>query len=129
MRELLGRETVDVNAPDNDGSTPLIYASRSGQFEVVQTLLNASSINTNAVDKNGSTPLMLASARGHSDVVKLLLRCSDVDKTKREDNTKNALDLTEGENSETIGYHDQTLQGQDDTCQSTISSEQEVLDR
>lgn len=63
---------VDVNAPDADGTAPLIYASCFGHSDVAVALLDAGA----EVDKRDSsnwTSLMWATANHHRDVVEILL--------------------------------------------------------
>ncbi len=55
------------------GVRALTEASKYGQFEVVQLLLE-NGADVDAANKKGSTPLMLASERGRVDVVRLLLQ-------------------------------------------------------
>jgi ankyrin repeat protein len=64
---------VDVNAPDDNGYTPLMIAARCGHADIVQTLLDKGA-DVDAVDAtHGLTALMLASKAGKPDVVKLLV--------------------------------------------------------
>ncbi|KAI9884555.1 MAG: hypothetical protein M1823_003650 [Watsoniomyces obsoletus] len=63
---------VDVNAPDEDGTAPLIYASCFGHQEVVQALLNAGA-NVDIQDGNQWSPLMWAMTNRHKAIAKMLL--------------------------------------------------------
>ena len=67
-----------MNTSDRRGLTPLIWASASGNAELVRQLLESGA----AVDRranDGTTALMLASANGFTEVVRaLLLRGADV---------------------------------------------------
>ena len=71
VRSLLTSKTVDVNARDEQGNTPLIEAARGGHDEVVQTLL-AAKADARAKNRDGKTALMLASEGGHDQVVRIL---------------------------------------------------------
>ena len=62
-----------VDAKDEVGSTPLIYASGYGLKEVVAALIEAEA-NINVEGNEGVTPLCVASHEGHLEVVKELLR-------------------------------------------------------
>ncbi|MDR1740449.1 MAG: ankyrin repeat domain-containing protein [Synergistaceae bacterium] len=76
---------VDVNAKDEDGLTPLMYAVRdSGDPEVVSALLKAGA-DVNAKDNTGRTPLTYANTSG---VIHVLLGAgAEVDARDEEGNT------------------------------------------
>ncbi|KAJ9055747.1 hypothetical protein DSO57_1000605 [Entomophthora muscae] len=63
---------IDVDAKDEEGSTPLIYAACFGYYEVAKALVKAGA-SVNVQDKNGWPPLMWAMSNKHEDIVKLLL--------------------------------------------------------
>ena len=65
------RAKANVNAEDDDGSTPLHEAAYNGHAAVVAQLLQAKA-NPIAVDKHGDTPAKNAESQGHSDLAKLL---------------------------------------------------------
>jgi ankyrin repeat protein len=62
---------ADVNARDNDHSTPLHFAARNGRVEVVHVLLEHGA-NVAAEDEDGTTASQLASKKGHEEITKLL---------------------------------------------------------
>ena len=64
---------VDINHKNNEGKTPLMIASSSGQKEVVQTLLETETVNVNQQDNEGQTALMFSTASNHTDISKELL--------------------------------------------------------
>ncbi|EAY05115.1 ankyrin repeat protein, putative [Trichomonas vaginalis G3] len=57
-----------MEAKDDDGNTPLIYASCNGNIEGVDSLISAGA-NIEAKNNNGFTPLIIASKRGQLEVV------------------------------------------------------------
>ena len=61
-----------VNEKDNEGRTPLMFASAYGHSSIVQVLLDAGA-DVNAKANNGSTALVGASWNGHTDTVQVLL--------------------------------------------------------
>lgn len=71
VRSLLNSPGVNVNARDENGSTPLIEAARNGHDGVVEALLIARA-DVKAKDERGKTALMYASEGGHTESVKLL---------------------------------------------------------
>ncbi|MCJ1310678.1 hypothetical protein MMC25_004344 [Agyrium rufum] len=66
------KELIDINAADEEGTAPLIYASCFGHHEVVTTLLGAGA-DVNRQDRNQWTPLMWAMTNRHQDIAKILL--------------------------------------------------------
>ncbi len=68
----LVNQGVDVNAPDERGSTPLHYAV-CGQPDMVRLLLlNGANLETR--DQEGFTPLHIALLRRNCETVRLLVR-------------------------------------------------------
>ncbi|KAG2211706.1 hypothetical protein INT47_008803 [Mucor saturninus] len=85
---------------DEDGSTPLIYASCFGKLEVVQYLLQAGA-KVDVQDKIGWTALMWATTNGHSQIVKLLLESSASSDTKSISG-RTIFDLVDVENQKMV---------------------------
>lgn len=77
-------EFIDVNAKDEEGSSPLIYAACFGYTDVAKALV-AGKADVNLQDKNGWPPLMWAMNNKHEDIVKVLLENGASPSTK---NTK-----------------------------------------
>jgi len=75
---LLGREDVNPNDPDNFGLTPLHYAAKQGNIQIVNYLLNWNDMNPDTGSRLGHTPLLATGESRHFDVVKLLLQREDV---------------------------------------------------
>ncbi len=63
---------ADVNAPDQEGFTPMHLAIRHSHVQIVQLLLDREA-NVNAVADNGQTPLFFAAYYSRTDLVSLLL--------------------------------------------------------
>ena len=63
---------VDVNAKDEDGGTPLLYATLSGHKEVAELLI-AKGADVNAKNEDGHTPLHYAAVMGHKEIAELLI--------------------------------------------------------
>jgi len=64
---------AEVDAKDDGGMTPLMWASEEGHFDVVQALLTKGADVNAKTFENGMTPLMWASEEGHLDVVQVLI--------------------------------------------------------
>jgi len=62
-----------VNLSNDDGFSALQYASKLGDLETVQCLLNFRA-DVDAKNKFNQTPIMLAARNGHSEVTEILLR-------------------------------------------------------
>ena len=61
----------NVNAKDDKGNTPLMFASAIGHQSIVKTLLQAGA-DVRAKTNDGWTPLMIASHMGHQSVIEVL---------------------------------------------------------
>jgi len=69
VKQILARETVDINHPSTDGSPPLWIASQNGHINTVRTLLANKFIDPNAQHtKKGTSPLFAAVASGHLEI-------------------------------------------------------------
>jgi alpha-galactosidase len=63
---------ANVNATDNNQSTPLMQAAAAAPVEVVRLLLDKGA-DIHARDKSGFSPLLVAAYAGHLETVQLLL--------------------------------------------------------
>ena len=54
---LPARDDINPDKPDNNGQTPLLWASLNGHEEVVRLLLARDDVNPDKLDNNGRTPL------------------------------------------------------------------------
>ncbi|KAK3387103.1 hypothetical protein B0H63DRAFT_149443 [Podospora didyma] len=66
------REFVDVNAPDDEGTPALIYASCFGHESVVRSLIDAG-VDIDKQDRNQWSALMWAMTNRHKGIAKMLL--------------------------------------------------------
>ncbi|KAJ4412931.1 hypothetical protein N0V82_008648 [Gnomoniopsis sp. IMI 355080] len=66
------RDYVDINAQDDDGTPPLIYASCFGHEAVVDALIKAG-VDVDKQDRNCWSALMWAMTNRHKAIAKLLL--------------------------------------------------------
>ena len=74
IRSLLQLDANNANVRDEYGTTPLMFASLNGNFELVQHLIEQK-VDVNARDLlYGWTALMQATFYGHKEVIKILLK-------------------------------------------------------
>ncbi|XP_076458400.1 uncharacterized protein LOC143292101 [Babylonia areolata] len=65
---------VDVNLPDKEGNTPLIFAAQAGHTDVVRVMLQSfKGIRMDQPNRLGFTALMKAAIQGRTDCARLLL--------------------------------------------------------
>ncbi|PWA01219.1 hypothetical protein BB558_002703 [Smittium angustum] len=62
---------IEVNKPDQDGTTPLILACCFGRLEIAKYLVDIGA-NINSVDSYGWSPIMWAHTNNHSQIVQFL---------------------------------------------------------
>jgi len=72
VRALLDRH-VDVNAPQEDGTTALHFAADGDNREIVELLVRAGA-NVKAANRYGATPMWLASVNGNAAVIDVFLK-------------------------------------------------------
>src|ERR1700722_16596214 len=80
VRSLL-KQKADVNAPQTDGTTPLIWAVRADDLEMTDLLL-AAGATVKAANSVGATAFYQASANGNAAIIERLLKAgADVNGT------------------------------------------------
>ena len=78
---------ADPSIKGKKGSTPLHFAARRGNDEIVKVLLEHPKVKIDTKDSSGKTALHLACSEGHSRVCKLLLSKGADIKAVTADNT------------------------------------------
>ncbi|KAI8371180.1 hypothetical protein EDC96DRAFT_573254 [Choanephora cucurbitarum] len=91
---------LDLSDDENDGLTPLIYASCFGKLDVVKCLLEAGA-KVDVQDNTGWTALMWATTNGHTSIVQVLLAYSASSDTKSK-NGRTIYDLVDLENDKMV---------------------------
>ena len=77
VKSLLDDGTLDINAKDSKGRTPLYVATFFNRSKIVQLLLERgadTSIKYSNPNQEHNTPLLIASVEGYADCVRLLLK-------------------------------------------------------
>ena len=69
--ELCFAAQLDMNAPDEDGRTPLLLATLHGDWEIARRLMD-SGAGVDAADNAGTTPLMAAAMHGNVEILRAL---------------------------------------------------------
>lgn len=66
---------ANVNEPDENGRTPLMFAAVGQNRKIIKALIKAGA-DVNTPCKNGETPLMLAATKWHANpqIIKILIR-------------------------------------------------------
>lgn len=90
---------ADVNAKDNYGKTPLLWAAISGSLELAQVLISAGA-DVHARDFHNMTPLHWASYNGHLNVVQVLISSG------ADPNAKNNYNRTPLDRASRNGHHE-----------------------
>jgi DNA repair exonuclease SbcCD ATPase subunit len=96
--KLLLEEGAGVNVKNENGWTPLHWATRNGHADAARVLLDKGA-HMNAKNNCGSTPLHLASHLGRVEVAYVLLD-RGADLNTKNDSGKTPLDVADNENTE-----------------------------
>ena len=72
VKQLLDRQEVNLDKPDNEGCTPLSRAAGQGHESVVRQLLDRQDVDPDKPDEHGRIPLHYASSKGYEAVANLL---------------------------------------------------------
>lgn len=78
MQFLLHNAHINVNSPDRQGNTALIWAADLGLENMVAHLLHNANIDVNILSERTGTALIRAAYQGHENIVKLLLQNPDL---------------------------------------------------
>lgn len=73
VKELVTKEQIDPNVPDELGNTLLHFAAESGQLEVVKWLVNECKVDCDPQNTAGATPFRRACLAGHVHVAQWLV--------------------------------------------------------
>ena len=71
--------SVDVNAVDRNGASPLCVAAWEGQIEIVKALCAVKGVDPNKVDGWGKTPLMIAAGLNHLEILQVLTATTGIE--------------------------------------------------
>ncbi|KAH6970692.1 hypothetical protein BKA56DRAFT_559122 [Ilyonectria sp. MPI-CAGE-AT-0026] len=88
---LLAKDGVDINATNDEGWTPLLYAVSNRNEEIVQLLLANDGVDINAKDGDGWSPLLWAARHGDVVVARLLLSKDGIDVEPEDNDGKTPL--------------------------------------
>jgi hypothetical protein len=91
VKMLLAIGKVEVDSKDNNGRTPLLWATQNGHEAVVRLLLATGKVDVDSKDNNGRTPLLWATQNGYEAVVKLLLATGKVEVDCKDNNDRTPL--------------------------------------
>ena len=91
--------SIDINAADKDGLTPLFLATQSGAKSVFELILNEAKkrnildavVNARADDGSGVTPVFLCAQEGHLELLEMLVNAGAHIDIPSEDDTASGL--------------------------------------
>ena len=102
LLRLFKGKTVNTNATDEDGRTPLWWAAGNGHEAVAKLLLDSGKVHADSKDSSGRTPLWRAAENGHEAVVKLLLDSSKVHADSKASDGRTPLSWAAGNGHEAV---------------------------
>lgn len=76
--DLLENVNIDINKPDNNDRTALVWSAIEGNLEATQILLSDSNIKLSS-HHQGQNALLYAATQGHADIVSTLLKLPNID--------------------------------------------------
>ena len=108
---LLEVASVDINAADKDGLTPIFLATQSGSKSVFETLLKEALkrnileevVNARAADGSGITPVFLCAQEGHYELLQMLVDAGANIDVPSKDETSSGLMGSEDDKTEHLG--------------------------
>ena len=98
---------ADPSKKGKKGSTPLHFAARRGNEEIVKVLLEHSKVKVDEKDSSGKTALHMACSEGQSRVCQLLL--------------DNGADIKAVTNDNTTPLHDAILNGHSEVAEMILN--------
>lgn len=78
IKMFLETKSININAQNNDGKTPLYLAIEKNNLDIVELLLEESTIDINISDNFMKSPLMVAYENNFYDIVFMLLARDDI---------------------------------------------------
>lgn len=89
----ISKKTLNVNAADNEGRTPLIIAAKSGHFSIIHELLNCPDLDINKRDKEGNTALIIAAKNSDATSIVTLMISDKLDLNAQDSEGNTALHI------------------------------------
>ena len=78
IKNMINNDNIYIDLYSDDGMTPLIVASYSGCYNIVEFLIKEGS-NVEIYGSNGINPIMAATLQGHEKIVELLHKKGNAD--------------------------------------------------
>ena len=87
---------------DNTQSVALFQAVRTGNTDMVKSLVTGRGADVNATDERGSTPLLEAARYGHEDICRLLIAAGADVKAKDKDGKTAMMLAIQGDHEDVV---------------------------